>query len=112
MLPPGSLFLLLSLLTFGLTPEGVGKIPEDFEELDECIDEVIDDCILWIKEKDTSEAKAGLESEPLDWRSRIRKAIDFSRSCVGLGAKLVCFSDKVKLLCDVFDFVDGYEVEA
>lgn len=41
----------------------------------------------------------------------MRMAIDFGRSCVGLGEKLVCFPDEVKALCEVFDFVDGCESE-
>jgi hypothetical protein len=109
LLPPGTLFLLLAHLAFGVTPEGVGKFPSK----DDNLDEFVDFCISWVKGKDSaaldeSGERGDNKASETDWRSRIRDAINFSRSCNDLGEQLACFPDKVRLLCALFDGVDGY----
>ncbi|CAB9523236.1 Probable ATP-dependent RNA helicase spindle-E [Seminavis robusta] len=106
LLPPGGFFLLLSLLTFGIAPDGL-----EFPEADnDDLDDIIADFVAWGMQR---EAKPDAEDvpSPIDWESRVRMAIDFSRSCTNLGEQLICFPDKVSQLCAIFDGVDGYEME-
>lgn len=42
LLPPDSSFLLLAPLAFGVTPDGLGRIPDDSGELDEFIASCVD----------------------------------------------------------------------
>jgi hypothetical protein len=107
LLPPGGYFLLLALLAFGLTPEGL-VLPKESDDLEA----FINDCIAWAKAREPSEADKDRTSLALDWDSRLRMAIEFGRSCYDLGEQLECFPNKVKNLCVIFDRVDGYETAA
>jgi hypothetical protein len=105
LLPPGGYFLLLALLAFGLTPEGL-FLPKESDDLEG----FIDDCIAWARAREPSEAATDRTSLGIDWNSRLRTAIEFGRSCYDLGEQLECFPHKVKHLCGIFDGVDGYEM--
>ena len=88
LLPPSSEFLKLALLSFGLSNHSFFRTIKQYEEK-KCEDE---------KDNDTS-------------RMRVELAIDFNHSCTkDLGKQLVCFPDKVFLLCKIFDLVDGHSV--
>ena len=115
LLPPGRLFTLLSLLTFGLTPFSTGHTPGDDLTGDEYGDEtLLSRSLKWLN--DWEDLVAGIsESAPkispsIDRADRILAAKSFHGSCAHLGEALVCHPDKVRNLCKIFDNVDGYKV--
>ena len=109
LLPPGSYFILLAFLAFGLTPDGLGNFPRDNED---DLDVFIQDCLQWVENKDKRDEHQYMEmTHSIDWPVRIRKTIEFARSCSNLGEQLVCFPDKVRALCEIFDGVDDYSME-
>lgn len=87
LLPQGRAFLLLARFTFGLFQQ------ENVEN-----GTLTEKALLWIG-KQSSEGLAG----------RIEKAVDFHQSAMDLGETLECFPDKVALLLEVLNGVDGYE---
>lgn len=114
LLPPGTYFLLLSLLAFGMTPDGFGAFCHTHDCLspnneDDSIEEFVQFCLNWVEQKDLSDSTQERKQESdIDWSSRIRGAIDFAKSCSDLGERLVCFPEKVRAICQLFDRVDGY----
>ena len=64
-----------------------------------------------LKDSDFVEGGADQNSESVDSSSRMKMSIKFARSCVDLGHELVCYPEKVKMLCEIFDGVDGCSAE-
>lgn len=113
LLPTNPLFLLLSLLSFGLQPNVAmtwGQLGgnSDGRENDK---KKARNAISWLKGYKASNAYA---SDPhpseVNERERIDMAIAFHNSCAEMGEALTCFPDKIKALCSLFTWVDGYEV--
>jgi len=104
LLPPGGLFLLLSFLAFGLSPDGLCSVPDSEEEYEPFIAE----CLAWLKNRDPPDQLDKHHAVAIDRESRIRMSLDFNKSCGDLGERLICFPDKVKGLCEIFDQIDGY----
>jgi hypothetical protein len=94
LLPPGRLFLLLTRLTFGLF---------DIESLRN--DTLVKKSITWLSKNLKPEEVSALT--PF-WSKCIQKALDLAASSKDLGEELVCFPDRTRELCEVFDQVDGY----
>lgn len=109
LLPPGTHFLLLAMLAFDLPPDELGHVPNDEEELDL----FIDNANFWAETKDSDftngkSRESDQVTNAIDWRSRVKMSIELARSCANLGEQLVCFPEKVKILCALFDGVDGH----
>jgi hypothetical protein len=96
LLPPGRLFLLLSLVTFGVFKSQVSAD----------IDALIDTCILWLQNDGSLKQDDDRED---DVRESVRLAIQYHRDSLSLGEELVCFPDFARRLVEIFDGVDGYE---
>lgn len=112
LLPPGTHFLLLAMLAFDLPPDELGSVPDDDEELDL----FIANALFWAESKDSDftshrSQETDQREETIDWSSRMRMSIELSRSCADLGEQLECYPEKVKMLCAVFDGVDGHPTE-
>ena len=91
LLPPGKLFLQLCRFTFGqYKQENVA----DGSYVEKTVAMVDPDC--------SKAAKKIL-------KRRVKKAVEFNESSMSLGEQLQCFPDKVKMLLDIFNGVDGYE---
>jgi hypothetical protein len=91
LLPPGKLFLQLCRFTFGLyNQENV----DDGTYIEKTIAMADPDCPKATKKI---------------LKKRIKKAVEFNESSKALGEKLLCFPDKVALLVEIFNGVDGYE---
>jgi hypothetical protein len=91
LLPPGKLYLKLCRLTFGLYKQ------ENVD--DECyIDEILEP----LNAEGTKETKKIL-------KRRIKRAVNFNESSIELGEQLQCFPEKITMLLQIFDGVDGYE---
>jgi hypothetical protein len=123
LLPPGRLFTLLSYLAFGLQPYSSSEIKgemwgyeTDEERSDEENDdeELISDALRWLNEWDALVAGTGTNtphrSPDIDRVERILLAKKFHESCAELGESLVCYPNKVRNLCKIFDMIDGYSV--
>lgn len=93
LLPQGKAFLLLSRFTFGLFRQ---------DNVDD--GSIIDKALTWIG-VDTGNAQVELLAD------KIEKAVHFHEAALDLGETLECFPDKVALLLDIFDGVDGYEAK-
>ena len=109
LLPPGRLFTLLSLLTFGLQPFSTGQIFGDDEG-----ESLLSQSLRWLNTWDDLVAGLGASapkiSPDIDRVQRILAAKAFHSSCEELGEALVCYPDKVRDLCKIFDMIDGYSV--
>ena len=93
LLPPGKLFVQLCRFTFGEYKE---ENVNDGSYIDKTITMVDPDKSL------SKTAKKVL-------KQRIKKAVEFHESSISLGEQLQCFPDKVKILLEIFNGVDGYE---
>lgn len=91
LLPPGKLFLQLCRFTFGQYKQ---ENVDDGSYVEKTIEMVDPEC--------SKAAKKVL-------KRRIKKAVEFNESSMSLGEQLQCFPDKVKMLLDIFNGVDGYE---
>jgi superfamily II DNA/RNA helicase len=43
---------------------------------------------------------------------RLKRAVDFHKSCASMGEELICFKDKIHAICQLFDSVGGQAVSA
>lgn len=115
LLPPGRLFMLLSFLTFGLTPFATGQMFGNHSEGDGYDDgTLLSRSLKWLNDWENNVASI-CDSPPklspsIDKVKCILAAKSFHRSCANLGEALVCHPDKVRDLCRIFDMVDGYNV--
>ena len=91
LLPPGKLFLQLCRFTFGQYKQ---------ENVDD--GSYIEKAILLVDPDCSKAARKAL-------KKRIKKAVEFNQSSMALGEQLQCFPEKVKMLLDIFNGVDGYE---
>ena len=112
LLPPGTHFLLLAMLAFDLPPDELGSVPDDDEELDL----FIANALFWAESKDSDftnhrSQETEQSEETIDWSSRMKMSIELARSCADLGEQLVCYPEKIEMLCAVFDGVDGHPTE-
>ena len=110
LLPPGRMFVSLALLAFGVNPKS--GFPIDLAEIHDYIEEekkesclpsfnnIFEDIWSWMKEKD----KFTL-GQPDRWR--LKEALNFHSVCMHLGEELESQPDKIRLLCRLFDKVDG-----
>jgi hypothetical protein len=68
----------------------------------------------WLNRWDTLIAGIGAEPPPrspdVDLIERILCAKKFHDSCAELGETLVCYPEKVRDLCGIFDMIDGYSI--
>lgn len=101
LLPPGRLFLGLSLLTFGIDPQMSFATDSLYDDSDS----ICKKAARWICETDGS-------FRPNEVKHRVERALDFHRSSMSLGETLACYPDKIRELCSIFDGVDGYPTEA
>lgn len=101
LLPPGRLFLLLCMKTFGLHPVSK-KFGDEDEELDQCL--------VWLQEARGKVSLGNIEMDEMV--DRVLSAIAFHESCGNLGENLVCYPEFVVRLLSVFDKVDGYPCAA
>jgi len=111
LLPPGSHFLLLSLLSFHRTPDGLGSIPDNEEDLDDFIAHAIS----WANLKDQDGFTGDSDDAPdaaVDLGSRLKMSLQFSRACDDPDSQLICYPERVKELCRLLDGVDGNKVRA
>jgi len=65
-----------------------------------------DESLSFIRER-TEQGLITEEAEN-DWSRRIYQAITFNQDCKYQGESLICFPEKVKDLCEIFDAVDGH----
>jgi hypothetical protein len=100
-LPPGRLFLLLCLKTFGLHP-----LSTSFGDFDEELDQ----CLLWLEAAKGKVSLGSLKDD--DMADRIFSAIQFHEDCGNLGERLECYPELVCKLLSIFDQVDGYACPA
>jgi hypothetical protein len=97
LLPPGRLFLLLCMKSFGLHPEKTQFGDEDAE---------LDQCLVWLQK---ARGEVSLGNIALDdMVDRIVSAIKFHEACGDLGENLVCYPEFVVKLLSIFDEIDGY----
>ncbi len=116
LLPPNPLFLLLCRLSFGLG----ANINLNFRSIpggrSRATSDPAKDALNWLNTRlelmKTKTIETGIPGNSVDvhanGKDRIEMAIDFHQSCANMGEALVCFPDKVKALCKIFDGVDGY----
>lgn len=100
-LPPGRLFLLLCLKTFGLHP-----FSTSFGDFDEDLDQ----CLLWLEGAKGKISLGNLDDD--DVADRIVRAIQFHEDCGNLGERLECYPELVCKLLSIFDEIDGYACPA
>jgi hypothetical protein len=117
LLPPNPLFLLLAFLSFGLEPNvsftwnQMGHATDDNGRSEK---KKLQAAMSWLKERTQKSGKGTNRSETkwneIDAKERIQTAISFHNSCSDLGETLLCFPEMILSLCNLFSFVDGYEV--
>jgi hypothetical protein len=99
LLPPGKMFLVLALVTFDLFPLHSTRSWEK--------DSIIYEAMNWAME---GQDKSQITEEILKDKSRrLELAVNFHNSCSNLGDELMCYSNKVRNLCEIFDGLDGFE---
>jgi len=130
LLPPNPLFLLMSMLSFGLEPSS----PLLWEMQSEGVsaERKVDKSYNWLVNRAVKISKNGTcggdrieisivpaigneSSEALVWdeerlKERLLLATVFHKSSFSMGEKLVCFPERINELCKLFDGVDGYRV--
>eukprot|EP00978_Attheya_sp_CCMP212_P005349 scaffold11962_cov59-Attheya_sp.AAC.3 len=113
LLPPGRLFLLLALASFGVGPfkyatpgETFCDDYDDYNDPDEDEFMAIDSMTNWLRTGDKNGKAIDKNTKKL-----IAQAVQFNNSCQVLGEKLSCFPDQVEELCRLFDGIDGFSVE-
>ena len=119
LLPSNPIFLLLSMLTFGLRPNaqvtwgdmqagtGTSSSLKDKKQLNAAL--------RWLQEQKQKLSGAGVQNPEFDFdsgRSKelIKTAIGFHDSCEHMGETLQCFPDMILALCNLFSYLDGYEM--
>jgi hypothetical protein len=130
LLPPNPLFLVLSHLSFGIEiNQPLLWATAHGEEYDRG-KKKISKSYTWLKERAIRVSKKidnmgdqimfsqppVTENSPLQpnfWyeeelKNRLEQASDFSDSCSSMEEKLVCFPEKIRELCELFDGVDGH----
>jgi hypothetical protein len=123
LLPPGRLFNLLSYLAFGLRPFSSGEIKgemwgdetdEEWSDDEKDTETLISKALGWLNTWDA--LIAGIDADPppqspdIDRIERILRAKEFHESCAELGETLVCYPNRVRNLCKIFDMIDGHSV--
>jgi hypothetical protein len=96
LLPPGRLFLLLCMKTFGLHP-----LSTSYDDADEELEQ----CLGWL---DSNSGMVATESGEELAADRVLSAIEFHESCTNLGESLQCYPELVERILSIFDSVDGY----
>ena len=133
LLPPSPFFLLLSLLSFGLdvnTPLSWALIPNNDNEVERATKK-INKCYTWLVDHAKKVSKmdasdddklivsmspitncSSLESawvwKKEELKMRLGQAIKFHHDSMSMGEKLVCFPEKIRELCELFNGVDGH----
>lgn len=118
LLPPNPLFLLLCRLSFGLGPEVDVNFGSTAQEKSPA--NVSATSLQWLKtrmrdlstgteENVDSVAALPFEYNETESKQKIDMAFRFHESCSTLGEALVCFPDKAKALCKLFNGLDGYD---
>lgn len=103
LLPPNPLFLLLSLLSFGIEP-GV-SFNWDHKEQDDGEAKKFQNAIRWLRDRKIFSET--FQDEEVNAKHRIKMAFSFHESCAEMGEELVCFPEKIDALCTLFDSVDN-----
>lgn len=121
LLPPNPLFVLLSLLSFGLQlNSGDGSIckKKQLASIDVPVDDTKQNsALLWFQNQKSIHDEWGLENPHLDWDlkdvdQRIRTAIELYESIEDTRESFVCRPERILSLCELFSFVDGFEMTA
>jgi hypothetical protein len=117
LLPPNPLFLLLAFLSFGLEPNvsftwnQMGHATGDNGQSEK---KRLQAAISWLNDQTQMSGKGTNSSETkwneIDAKERIQTAMSFHDSCSDVGETLLCFPEMIISLCNLFSFVDGYEV--
>ena len=117
LLPLNPLFLLLSLMSFGVDPMepfNWSQIGGDFGENQDS--RRARQALQWLRDRKGPMYNTGSESdthwnEESEAKVRIKMAIDFDKSAQTLGEELVCFPKYIEALCNLFRSVDGEDME-
>ena len=131
-LPPNPMFLLLSLMTFGLLPNI--SILELFKnsstDCGEDEDTVVRKGMKWLMNRvEKPKGKGRHHSTDAYYATRsydhvdnensritedaiqqLQMAVEFHKSCFDMGEELICFPDKIQVLCKIFDSIDSNKV--
>ncbi|CAJ1934533.1 unnamed protein product [Cylindrotheca closterium] len=115
LLPRNPLFLLLSILSFGLQAKTTSDNGQPALEAIETQELIFNAAVGWMGKQKQKLAKCGIQNPEFDLnsnggRGRIATAIEFNNVSERLGASLLCHSDSVLALCNLFSYVDGYEM--
>jgi Helicase conserved C-terminal domain len=127
LLPPNPLFLLLSLLTFGLDPvtSFASTFINPIENEEDKTARLILRAMCWLEMNAKVSVATGLPSchdemilteSPGDKivlkraviKERLEDAIKFNATAMNMGEKLMCFPDQIKSLCEIFDGLDDH----
>ena len=99
MLPPGRLFVLLALLTFGVEPFICDP------------SQLHDRCMWWLEQLDDDVAGMGevpSRTTEIDRIEKISLAIRFREACQDMDEELTVREEQIRVLLEIFDLVDGY----
>lgn len=118
LLPPNPLFLLLAFLSFGLQPNvsftwnQMGHTTVGVDGESEKLK--FHAAMSWLNDRmhmsDKGTSKAEAKWNGVDAKERIQTAIAFHNESLDMGETLLCFPEMILSLCNLFSFVDGYEV--
>lgn len=132
LLPPNPLFLLLSHLSFGLeisTPllwalASNGETCTDKKKISKAYSWLVNRAMKVSKTNTTGRDQIILSmppvtdntsSQPQVWqeeelKNRLEQATAFNKNSLQMEEKLVCFPEKIRELCELFDGVDGHNL--
>jgi len=113
LLPPNPLFLLLSLLSFGLEPDTPLLWSTQSEEVG--AEKKVHKSYSWLVDKVTKNKNRGDDQTYVSGNAsadawvldRLRLANVFHQNSLSMGEKLACFPDRIIQLCALFDGVEG-----
>eukprot|EP00526_Cylindrotheca_closterium_P001795 CAMPEP_0113641756 /NCGR_PEP_ID=MMETSP0017_2-20120614/21931_1 /TAXON_ID=2856 /ORGANISM="Cylindrotheca closterium" /LENGTH=1107 /DNA_ID=CAMNT_0000553135 /DNA_START=1 /DNA_END=3324 /DNA_ORIENTATION=- /assembly_acc=CAM_ASM_000147 len=119
LLPSNPIFLLLSMLTFGLRPNAQvtwGDMQAASNKDPAAMDKKqLNAALRWLQEQKQILSDRGVQNPGFDFdggrsKDQIKAAIAFHSACEHMGETLHCFPDMILALCNLFDYLDGYEM--
>ena len=120
LLPSNPAFLLLSMLTFGLTPSNttsssLGPKKRSDVKTEDAIEKEASAGLRWLQEQKQKLLDRKVQNVDLDFENdhtmeQIKRAIAFHGACEQLGESLLCYPEMISELCKIFSGVDGHEM--
>jgi len=130
LLPPNPIFLLLSLLSFGL--EISSPMLWTISNEEDGTQKKIGKAFAWLKNHTIKVSKAETSGDKLisisvspvtdgnspqtqtwekeELKEKFEQAVAFNESSLSLGEKLVCFPERISEFCKLFDGTDGHNI--